>query len=68
MVNSKAIHLPNKPKHFTMKANKLFIGLFLIVGLVMIIGGYKFDQGGTVLVGFIFAIFGLVCNRLSIRR
>jgi len=46
----------------------IFILMFAAVGIAMIIGGYAKDQGGTVMVGILFAIFALACNRLTITR
>ena len=48
--------------------NKHFIIFFALVSVIMIIGGYKLDQGGTTLVGVIFGMFALGCAKLTIKR
>ena len=48
--------------------NKHFIIFFALVSVMMIIGGYINDQGGTTLVGVIFGMFALGCAKLTIER
>ncbi len=48
--------------------NRIYVIIFLLVSVGMIVGGYKYDQGGTVMVGVIFGMFALACAKLTIVR